>query len=312
MRPSHLLSLPVDPQTQLCAWVAPNPGAATRVVVTHGNGLASGGYRVFWEALCADHEVVCLDLRGHGASEAGPADAHDWDHFNHDMDAVADALERELGPRRTVGAMHSLGAVASLLQMQRGQSRWDALALFDLSCAPPRSHPLAAVHAQEMALRARRARNRRSRFEDPAQVAAQFARADRVGPWQGDAPMDMARAVLRREPSESGEWVLSCQPEREASIYLGNTDMGLWDVLARPGMPVLLVGGDPTMAHADAPSRCCQAAHEATGVAYTHLPGSGHFLQLEQPERCRRVLNEFIEASQSLSLAAAPHRAAAH
>lgn len=297
MARGHELRLPVDGPTCLAAWVVPNPRAAIRVVVTHGNGLASGGYRVFWEPLCEHYEVVAVDLRGHGRSDAGPPEAHNWPRLTADLDALYDELERALGPRHTVGAMHSLGAVASLLQMKRGESRWDALALFDLSSAPPDGDPLSANHAVEMADRAARARQRRARFDDPAELAGQFARADRVGDWQGDAPMDMARAVLRQSPTG---WELSCHPEREAAIYLGNTDMGLWNVLADPTCPVLVVGGDPFIPGALTPSRSCYAAHLATGVPYAHVPGTGHFLQLEAPQQCRRILDDFIAASRSL------------
>jgi pimeloyl-ACP methyl ester carboxylesterase len=297
----HQLMLPVDESLCLAAHVVPNPTAATRIIVSHGNGLASMGYRVFWQPLCEQYEVVAVDLRGHGASDAGPSNAHDWQHFTTDMDALFDGLERALGPRHTVGAMHSLGAVASLLQMQRGRARWDALALFDLSAAPPAGHLLSAPHAAEMADRAVRTRQRRARFGDPGELAEQFSRADRVGDWQAPATRDMARAVLRPMPTD---WVLSCAPEREAAIYQGNTDMGLWDVLAAPACPTLLVGGDPTRPDALTPSRSCLAAHEATGVPYACVHGTGHFLQLEAPQRCRRILDDFIQASRSTRMGA--------
>lgn len=298
----HELRVPVDPQTCLAAWVVPNPQAATRLVITHGNGLASGGYRVFWEPLCRAYEVVSVDLRGHGRSDAGAAEDHNWSRITADLGLLCDELERALGPRHTVGAMHSLGAVASLLQMRQREARWDALVLFDLSAAPPEGHPLSAAHAAEMADRAARTLQRRARFSDPSELARQFARADRVGAWLGDAPMDMARAVLR--PAPQG-WELSCAPEREAAIYLGNTDMGLWDVLAAPSCPVLVVGGDPGMPGALVPSQSCQAAHAATGVPYAHVPGTGHFLQLEAPHHCGRILGDFIGASRSPRAAAA-------
>lgn len=299
--PGHELRVPVDAQTCLAAWVVPNPQAATRVVITHGNGLASGGYRAFWAPLCRTYEVVSVDLRGHGRSDPGAPRDHHWSRITADLNILCDALERSLGPRHTVGAMHSLGAVASLLQMQQRETRWDALALFDLSSAPPDGHPLAAAHAAEMADRAARARQRRDRFSDPSELARQFARADRVGAWQGDAPLDMARAVLR--PCLEG-WELSCAPDREADIYLGNTDMGVWEVLAAPRCPILVVGGDPNLPGALTPSLSCRAAHEATGVPYAHVPGTGHFLQLEAPHPCGRILDDFIETSRSLRLGA--------
>ncbi len=282
--------------TALAAWAIPNPRAAARVIVSHGNGLAAHGYRVFWEALCSSYEVVVHDMRGHGMSDAGPQQHHDWPQFIDDFDAVLAGIERQLGPRRTIGALHSLAAVAGLLHMYSHPGRWDALALFDLSAAPPAGHPLAALHRAEMLDRADKTQQRRARFADPAELAAQFARADRVGAWQSTAPMDMAHAVLR--PAQQG-WVLSCAPEREAHVYRSNVDLGAWQALARASCPVLLIGGDPNAAGALAPSLCCQAAHDALGVPHVYVPGTGHFLQLEAPQRCRQIFDEFAHAQRS-------------
>lgn len=291
---------------ELSAWVVPNSKASTRLIVSHGNGLAARGYRAFWQPLCQQYEVVALDLRGHGRSDPGPAEEHDWAHMHSDLEQVMASLAAELGPRYTVGALHSLAAVLALMQLQAGSQAWDALVLYDLSCAPPSNHALAAVHGAEMKLRAQRAHFRRACFDSPAQLAEHFSRVDRVGRWQGRAPLDMAEATLRPSASTADGWELSCAPEREAAIYLGNLDMGLWDVLASPRCPVLLVGGDAELPGADAPSRCCRAAHQATRVAYAFIPGTGHFLQLESPERCGRILNDFVDSTRTASSAAVP------
>ena len=88
----------------LAADVYANPTAAIRLVISHGNGLAARGYRAFWEALCADFEVVLFDVRGHGASDTGEYAHHTWDQFTSDFEVLWQALSDRLGTRRTVGA----------------------------------------------------------------------------------------------------------------------------------------------------------------------------------------------------------------
>ncbi|MDB5940267.1 MAG: hypothetical protein JWP77_2631 [Polaromonas sp.] len=297
------LHIPVDQQVTLRAWVMPNPQASARVIVCHGNGLASFGYRVFWEALYPEHEVVVFDLRGHGMSDAGEGKDHDFPQFAADMQKVLTSIERAYGARFTVGALHSLSGTCSLLHMRHHAHPWDALALFDLSLSPPEQHPLFDIQQAETQQRAANALKRRDYFKDPAALAAQFSRADRVGVWLGDAPMDMAKALLKRQ--DQG-WRLSCAPEREAKIYLGNANMGLWEELAAASCPTLLIGADPTWSHAQMPSQVCRAAHEATGSPYTYVPCTGHFLQQEAPQKCRDLLGQFIRASQQTSIAVHP------
>ena len=53
----------------------PKPGA-DRLYISHGNGFAVDGYRVFWEPLLADFDVVLFDMRNHGRNDATGADAH--------------------------------------------------------------------------------------------------------------------------------------------------------------------------------------------------------------------------------------------
>jgi pimeloyl-ACP methyl ester carboxylesterase len=289
------LRIEADDGVAIAAQVLPNPSARVRVVVSHGNGLAAHGYRVFWESLCRDHEVVLHDLRGHGRSERGARERHTWAQLARDCAHVWAALPCRLGRRFTVGALHSLSAVASLLHLQSHGPGCDALVLFDPSLPPPAGHPLEAAHRAEMALRAERALRRRVVFENPAQLASQFARTDVFGTWRASAPLDMARATLREDAP--GRWSLCCEPEREAAIYLTNTGhSAVWRALRERPCPIHIVGGDPYAPGAHVPSRASRAAHDETGVSYEAVGGSGHFLQLEQPERCREALVRFVES----------------
>lgn len=287
------LTITASDGVALAAHVYPNPTAAVRLVISHGNGLAARGYRAFWEPLCADFEVVLFDLRGHGVSQAGEPEHHTWARFTDDFESLWQALGDRLGERCTAGALHSLSAVTSLLHLEEKGPRWDALVLFDPSLPPPAGHALEPVHRAEMKRLALRTLGRRTHFVDPKMLAEQFARTDVFGRWKPGAPLDMACATLRENPTEGG-WSLACDPQREANIYVTNAGLPVWDVLRDRPCPILIVGGDPQRADAQAPSRASEAAHLETGVDYEAVEGTGHFLQFEAPDRCRSALRRFL------------------
>jgi pimeloyl-ACP methyl ester carboxylesterase len=292
----HELAVVASDGVRLSVRVHRNPVAAVRLVVSHGNGLAAAGFRAFWEPLCRNHEVVLFDFRGHGQSDAGEAANHSWEQFSRDYESVWQALQRLPGPTRTLGAMHSMSAVTALLHLKAYGPRWDGLVLFDPSLSPPLRHRLAALHADEMARRAERTRRRRRRFAEPGELAEQFGRRDRFGAWAAGAPMDMALATLR--PLADG-WALCCDPEREAHIFLSNVGLPVWDVLEAPPCPIHIVAGDPDRPDAEAPSLASRAAHEDAGVGYEAIGGTGHFLQLEAPERCRLALERCLAGARA-------------
>ncbi|MGH8759398.1 MAG: alpha/beta fold hydrolase [Burkholderiales bacterium] len=293
----ELLSIVASDGTLLAARVFPNPQATSRMVVSHGNGLATFGYRVFWEALRANFEIVTFDVRSHGLSEAGPSENHHWPQFVTDLESLWDTLKLRLGERHTVGVFHSLSAVTSLLHLHRYGARWDALALFDPPLPVPAGHRLDAPHLMEVEALAERALRRRRSYDSPRDLAERFGRSAVFGAWREPAPLDMARATLRRDAA-SEAWVLNCAPEREAFIYRNNLGRTAWDVLAAPPCPIHLIASDPNRPGAEVPSFASLCAHQEAGVSYEAIAGTGHFLQLEQPEQCRCALLKFLAASQ--------------
>ncbi len=270
-----------------------NPAAKARLVVSHGNGLASFGYRVFWENLRKDFELVVVDVRGHGMSEPGAAGHHHWPQFVADLETLRDTLAQQLDPRPTFGAFHSLSAVASLLQSHHHGRRWDGLVLFDPPLAPPAGHPLRRAHERDVEMLVEGALRRRPSFAHPAELAGRFARPEIFGAWEDPAPMDMACATLRPD-SDSQEWVLACAPDREAFVFRTNMDERAWEAMLAPPCPIHIIASDPHAPQPGAPALTSLAAHQEAGVSYDAIAGTGHFLQLEQPGQCRAALRRFI------------------
>ena len=271
------------------------PVDAPRLVVSHGNGLASDGYRCFWEPLADEFQVVVLDLRGHGLSRGSDDALHTWNQLVDDLEAVSRYLDAALGPRPTFGVFHSLSAVVSVGHLRRYGPRWCGLLLFDPPLPPPDGHPLHGVHVANMTELARGARVRQREFGSPDALATRFARAPMFRRWRPDARTAMARALLRRDLPN--QWELACPPELEARIFESNTDTTLWSVVRNPGIPCQVVGGDPGIAGAQSPALMGLAAARKYGIDYVFVPDTTHFLQLERPDECGAIARAFCRAN---------------
>jgi len=278
--------------------------AALRVVCSHGNGLAVDGYVDFWAQLADTFEVVVLDFRGHGRSEAGPGIHHNWEWFRCDLGSLLHTLNRTLGRRYTVGAFHSLSSIVALHYVREQGTDLDALALFDPPFMPPPGHPHRHAHMAEMYGLAQRAALRRMRFNHPSELAAQFAKQPHCARWQPHVYDTMAQAVMRPAPpstaneTEPGNpdsgWLLSCAPDREARIFASNDDAGLFEYLAQVRIPLQLIASDPDVPGVSVSARACQWIAQHYGVRYRCLPDTTHFLQLERPDLSARALREFV------------------
>ncbi len=292
---SRRLEIRAGDGTMLVAHVFPNPRASRRLVVSHGNGMATPGYRVFWRELQADFEVVVFDMRGHGASQPGPAALHAWGQFVQDLQSLCDTLRQE-DRRPLVGGFHSLSAVTSLLHLRTcAVPPWQSLVLFDPPLTPPEEHPLARQHQQEMTSLAASALRRPRTHASVQDKARQFMREEIFGLWAEGAPMDMAHATL--VPDALAGWRLACDPVREAAIFEANHHPGVWEVLADPACPIALVSGDPQLPQARCPALTSRLTHERTGLPWHPVAGTGHFLQLESPRECASALMRFVPDS---------------
>lgn len=266
-----------------------------RLIVSHGNGFAIDGYVAFWGCFLGDCEVIAFDARNHGRNP--PADpsinplGHDYAHMARDLDLVREAAAAEFGRKPTVGLFHSMAAQAAMLAAGDLGWRFDALVLFDPPNNPPEGHPVRAAMVDYLNRLVAWAATRRDRFADPAELAADYA-ATRAGrSWAAGTHRQMADSVLR---PAGGGWELRCPRTLEASMYRQGIPLGLWPKAGDFAGPVKLVAGDPERSRPDPTALSNRALAREGGFDYLAVPGTGHLLQLEQPQACAAAVREFL------------------
>ena len=266
---------------------------ATRLVLSHGNGLAINAYAPFWLPLAEDYDIVVFDMRNHGENPLHDEKAHAWECFYSDMEEIFHGIRATFGEAKTVGAFHSLSSIASLVHTIRNGKRWDALCVFDPPMMPPKGHPLHDLEDADMEKHSARALRRMAFYDSPDQLAAQFRRRKSFARWVPEGADLLARHTLRQLPD--GRWTLCCPPAYEARVFRENKDETLFQRLPEVPVPLMIIAGDPASPYASPAAATAKSAHDDLGIDYAMIPGTTHFLQIEEPQTCRDLLIDFMK-----------------
>lgn len=262
-----------------------------RLMITHGNGFAIDGYRVFWEPLLNDFEVVLFDMRNHGWNEPTGQDGHNYLQLSIDVGSIRRAAAEAWGEKSTVGVFHSMAGRAAMKHAVEIGWAWDALILYDPPSVPLRGHAeYETMRTFELKL-VDFAANRPDRFNSVDEQLQIFREARGSSHWQPQAQEDMAHAVLRK----AGDgYELTCRREIEASIYLAALTLDLWPSASQFGGPTKLIGADAEMKSNTPTAKANRALAMEGGFAYEGVPGTGHLLQIEKPAESREAMLSFL------------------
>ena len=268
---------------------------ALRLVLANGNGFAIDGYYPFWGPLTERFDVVVFDARNHSQNPvaASGRDGHTYAQMTLDLEQIVRGITGRWRPAPTVGVFHSMSARVAMKHAIEIGFPWRALILFDPPNVPPPGHRAWEImnvfenRLAEWALR------RQDRFADPADLARQYAETRAHATWVPGVHELMARAVLRRDGADA--WTLACPRELEASIYAQAMTMNLWPSRDAYGGPVKLIAADPDARGAPAPAFANRALAEDFGYTYEAILGTGHMLQIQKPDECRRAMLGFLE-----------------
>jgi pimeloyl-ACP methyl ester carboxylesterase len=287
--PSLTFEVPLEDGARILMRRHGNPDGV-RLLVTHGNGFAADAYYPYWRQLLPNFDVLVYDFRNHGRNVPVTPSNHHYAQLARDLERIVQAVNAKLPAQKTVGIFHSMSARAAMKHAIEIGWRWDALVLFDPPDVPPKGHPLyVAMEVFENRL-TEWAKGRRRKFNSIDELTEEYKASRATSRWVDEL---MARSVLRKSPDGSG-YELVCDPENEASIYAQALTLNLWPKASEFGGPVTLIGCDPNFKGAPATGPANQALGVEGGYDYTFVAGTGHLLQIEQPDECIRLTLEFL------------------
>ena len=260
-----------------------------RLILCHGNGLATDLYYPFWSLLTAQFDVVVYDLRSHGWNPVGPLTGHTVPTFVDDHERVLDAIDSDLGAKPQVGVFHSISSLAPLLSTTEG-SRFSALVLFD----PPLRKPGATSNEFDQAAEraAGVATRRTSRFQTTDDFAALMGFLPILNNTVPGVADLMARTTLREVGDGAGGYELRCPREHESQIIAHARIFAVLVDFAALQCPTKVIGADPTLPYSYLPTLDLS---EMAAVDYDFLPDTTHFLQLQRPAECVKAMRDFLE-----------------
>jgi len=260
------------------------------VLFLHATGFCAHTYRHLLEPLDRRLRVVALDLRGHGHTTlaARPARLVDWHVYARDViGAIRTLWPGE--PMTRVIAGHSLGGGVALLALAREPALAAALLMIDPAMIPPRLRPWLLLPFGPRVLQrrlpiARAAARRRARFPSRDAVLASYRGRGAFRTWLPGFLEDYVEDAFARE--SDGGVALRCTPAWESATFAAHRH----DV--RAALRALRVPARLLMAeHGSTTAWALPMVREcAPAMRIEVVPGSTHFIPMEQPERVREAI----------------------
>lgn len=255
-------------------------GDGIPLLLVHPTGFLAALWSPVAEALSLRYRVLAPDLRGHGDTEK-VSDGYAFETLAADVAALLDALS----VRECVAAGHSSGGTTIAVHAARYPGVIRRMALLEPIILP---RAWAASGQNPMVERTRR---RRWHWPDREEMFRSFRGRGPFAMWRDD--------ILRLYCEEGtrsnghGRVELKCPPELEVKFYqAAGPPFDAWWYLPRVACPVLLLWGEQSdMVQGDHPASIERALPDARTA---FVPGTDHFLPMEQPEEVARRLDEFL------------------
>jgi N-formylmaleamate deformylase len=247
------------------------------LVLLHGYSDNGRCWTPVAQALEADYDIVMIDARGHGRSEA-PEGSYSGDVMADDVKGVCDALELQM----PVLLGHSMGAITAMVAAGRYADRFRAVILED---------PVWRTAAEEEAMR--------------REYEARQARGEAQGAWPSLLEMrtlshDEIVAIGRKQnpkwpEAELEPWATSKQ---QISLNLLNARFERgepWqEILPRITCPVMVIVPDVALGGMTTPVGAALAKQLLKHGEIVDVAGAGHNVRREQFEPYMQAVRAFL------------------
>jgi len=253
---------------------APGGGRRPALVLCHGFSDDGLCWRPIATALEPDYDVVMLDARGHGLSDA-PEGGYEPIAMGEDIVAAAQAL----GLEAPVAIGHSMGAIAALVAAGVHPEAFRAIVLED----PPCGWFERQAGEIELADRIERlraeidTRRRRDRSELVEECRTEFPHwpDSELGPW--------AEAKIRLRPAAAS----AVDAQERMSVD--------WPkIISAVARPVLVIAGEPALGSALSPQGERLLAEWVPQARIERIHGAGHSVRREAPGAYLRLVRAFV------------------
>ena len=245
-------------------------GPKSPLVLAHGvtdDGLC---WSPVAAALAPDYDVIMIDARGHGLSDAPPEGYGPIEQ----ADDLA-GLIRALDLKSPIVLGHSMGAISTLVLAARHPQLPRAIALED---PPPWWDPT---------------------FERPFTPDWQAG----MRAWIATLQQQPRQALIDAQHVESPHWSdAELEPWANSKLrfslnffnHLGDPDLDWPALLRQVKCPALLITGDPAAGALVTPQAALALKEQVPQLEIAHIAGAGHSIRRDQFERYLQVLRPFL------------------
>jgi pimeloyl-ACP methyl ester carboxylesterase len=258
------------------------------VLLVHATGFHARCWDQIVAALPDDFRVIAVDMRGHGRSEKrGP---YLWDNFAADLHELIQGLDL----RDAIGVGHSMGGHCITQVAGRIPEAFSRLLLVDPVILDPQAY-LTNRHLGFASAEDHPVARRRNDWSSWQEMYERFRVRHPFSRWHPAVLEDYCRFGLL--PVADGQGCeLACPPLVEASIYLGNSETDLYDLLPTVRQPVVVLRAPPRgpedreiMDFSKSPTWPGLAAAFARGRDLL-LSDHTHFIPMEDPALVARFI----------------------
>ena len=255
-------------------------GQGEPILIVHATGFLGRIYAPIAEALRPLGHVYSYDQAGHGDSERPALEQVGWDRTADDLEAFI--LAMGLSGVRAIG--HSAGGTVIAAVAGRRADLISCGVLVDPVIVHPASPLEAPADLRERTLKRRRT------FDSVAAAYDNFVRKPPYDTWQPEILRAYCEYGTRANPD--GSRTLKCPPEIEAQIYATGRDFDGLEFVMRCGAPLLVMFGEGT--NSPGIELAAQIADANPRRKVTIVPGTTHFIPMEQPEIVARIAADFF------------------
>lgn len=245
-------------------------GDKPALVLLHGFSDDGLCWAPIAQQLESDYDIIMLDARGHGRSDA-PESGYGHDQHAADVAGVISGLSL----RKPIVMGHSMGAVTTLAVAGLYPDLPGAIVLED---PPPfweqRAAGLQADRRKGMGswIIDLKRKTREEMIEGNRQAHPTWPEAER-GPW-ADSKLRLSFNVMNG---------------------FGSAGLDMREAVQRIGCPALLIIADTTMGAITNAQQADDLKALVPQLRVTHIAGAGHNIRREQPERYLQCVNEFLK-----------------